>query len=80
MPTVFRTPGFRFFFYSNEGQPREPPLVRVEQGESEVKFWLRPEAHLAYNEGFSARALRQLPTLIETNRERIDKAWNEFFG
>jgi len=36
--------------------------------------------HLAYNEGFSARVLRQLLTLIEANRERIEKAWNEFFG
>ena len=23
MPVVFRYKGFRFFFYSNEGQPRE---------------------------------------------------------
>jgi len=24
MPVVFRDKGFRFFFYSNEGNPREP--------------------------------------------------------
>jgi uncharacterized protein DUF4160 len=46
----------------------------------EAKFWLRPEMHLAYNDGFSARALRELLTLIEANRERIEKAWDEFFG
>jgi uncharacterized protein DUF4160 len=80
MPTIFRTRSFRFFFYSNEGQPREPPHVHVEQGESEAKFWLRPAAHLAYNDGFSAKALRELLTLIEANRERIEKAWSEFFG
>ena len=80
MPTVLRARGFRFFFYSNEGQPREPPHVHVEQGEREAKFWLRPSVHLAYNDGFSARALRELLTLIEANRERIEKAWNEFFG
>jgi len=48
--------------------------------EREAKFWLQPEVHLAYNEGFSARALRQLLMLIEANRERIEKAWDEFFG
>jgi hypothetical protein len=37
-------------------------------------------AHLAYNDGFSARALRELLTLIEANRERIENAWDEFFG
>ena len=80
MPTVLRARGFRFFFYSNEGRPREPPHVHVEQGEREAKFWLRPEVHLAYNDGFSARALRELLTLIEANRGRSEKAWNEFFG
>ena len=80
MPTVLRARGFRFFFYSNEGRPREPPHVHVEQGESEAKFWLRPEVHLAYNDGFRASGLRELLTLIEANRERIEKAWDEFFG
>ncbi len=80
MPTVLRTRSFRFFFYSNEGRPREPPHIHVEQGEREAKFWLRPAPHLAYNDGFSARALRQLLTLIEANRERIEKSWDEFFG
>jgi len=80
MPTVFRARSFRFFFYSKEGQPREPPHVHVEQDGREAKFWLRPEAHLAYNDGFSARALPELLTLIEANRERIEKAWDDFFG
>ncbi len=80
MPTVLRTRGYRFFFYSNEGRPREPAHIHVEQGGKEAKFWLRPEVHLAYNIGFNSSALRQLLALIEANRERIEKAWNEFFG
>jgi hypothetical protein len=27
MPVVFRQGGFKFFFYSNEGDPREPMHV-----------------------------------------------------
>ncbi len=80
MPTVLRIRGYRFFFYSNEGSPREASHVHVEQGGKEAKFWLRPEVHLSYNDGFGARALRELLTLIELNHDRIEKAWREFFG
>ena len=37
MPTVFRHDAFRFFFYSNEGDPREPIHVHVMQGAGEQR-------------------------------------------
>ncbi len=80
MPVVFRSGGFRFFFYSNEGRPREAPHIHVEQAENEAKFWLRPPVSLAYNDGFNAKTLRELINLVEANRELIEKAWNDFFG
>ena len=58
MPTVFRERGFRFFFYSNEGSPREPVHIHVEKADLEAKFLM----------------------MVEANRERIERAWNEFFG
>ena len=36
MPTVFRQDGFRFFFYSNEGDPREPVHVHAMKGAGEA--------------------------------------------
>jgi hypothetical protein len=42
MPEVFRERGFRFFFYSNEGSPREPVHIHVEKDNVEAKFWLNP--------------------------------------
>jgi hypothetical protein len=54
MPVVFRESGFRFFFYSNEGMPREPVYIHVEKDNVEAKFWLKPEVHLAYNDGYDA--------------------------
>lgn len=42
MPTVFRHDGYRFFFYSNEGDPREPIHVHVMKGDGEAKFWVSP--------------------------------------
>ena len=60
---------------------RAKPGTSISNKESgEAKFWLRPEVHLAYNEGFRAGALRELLTLVEANRERIEKAWDDFFG
>ena len=79
MPTVLRRDGFRFFFYSNEGNPREPPHVHVRLAGAEAKVWLRPEISVAYNDGFDARALARLVRLIEANRDPIEQAWNEFF-
>ncbi|MGA8086453.1 MAG: DUF4160 domain-containing protein [Terracidiphilus sp.] len=80
MPTVFRDRGFRFFFYSNEGTPREPVHIHVERDENEAKFWVNPIVQVAYNDGHDARTLRELSGIIEVNRERIVRAWNEFFG
>jgi len=80
VPTVFRAGGFRFFFYSNEGDPREPVHVHVERGGAEAKFWVEPDVGVAHNDGFSARALREVAGLVEANRSRIEEAWREFFG
>jgi hypothetical protein len=42
MPVVFRQEGFKFFFYSNEGDPREPIHVHVRGSGGLAKFWLSP--------------------------------------
>ena len=80
MPIVFRDRGFRFFFYSNEGSPRETTHIHVGKDNLEAKFWLRPAVRVAYNDGYDARTLGQLSWIVTANRERIERAWNEFFG
>jgi Domain of unknown function (DUF4160) len=80
MPTVFRDRGFRFFFYSNEGSPREAVHIHVEKDDIEAKFWVRPEVKLAYNGGYDARVLRELVGVVEANRDFIERIWNEYFG
>ncbi|MCO5082275.1 MAG: DUF4160 domain-containing protein [Rhizobiaceae bacterium] len=80
MPAVFRYNGFKFHFYSNEGDPREPPHIHVLRDGIDAKFWLRPEVVVAYNDGFNARTLRELTAIIENRREEIEQAWHEFFG
>lgn len=51
MPVVLRYEGFRFFFYSNEGDPLEPAHIHVRAAGKEAKFWLSPEPLLARNNG-----------------------------
>jgi hypothetical protein len=80
MPVVFRSHGFKFFFYSNEGTPREPVHVHVEKGDAEAKFWLFPEVSVAYNEGYDARTLRELIEIVRKNRDLIVRTLNEHFG
>lgn len=41
MPTVLYINGWRFFFYSNEGN--EPVHIHVQKGEKECKYWLIEE-------------------------------------
>lgn len=79
MPVVFRRDGFRFFFYSNEGDPREPIHVHVRKDKGEAKFWITPVS-LASSDGFDARTLRELTGVIEDKAALIERTWHEHFG
>lgn len=77
MPTVFRSGGCRFFFFSNEGD--EPPHLHVERAEAVAKFWLVPEVRLEYSRRFRHRDLTRIQEFIEANQIRILEEWDEFF-
>lgn len=80
MPVVLRLDGFNFFFYSNEGNPRESVHVHVRKAGAEAKFWLSPEVRLARNDGFDARTLRKIATLAVEHRDHLEGSWNEYFA
>ncbi len=80
MPVVFRYKGFRFFFYSNEGSPREPVHVHVRLGSSEAKLWLEPQVRVAASFGFDAATLRELVEVAQSNRVLIERTWHEYFS
>ena len=80
MPVILRFKGYKFFFYSNEGNPLEPIHIHARDSDNEAKFWLQPEILLARNDGFSARDLKELIDVIELNRTMFVEAWNEYFA
>lgn len=80
MPVIFRYKGYRFFFYSNEGSPREPLHVHVDKDDCEAKFWIEPAVAVAYDDGFDAKTLRQLLDPVTRNKGRITKAWHGYIG
>lgn len=77
MPTILRTEGFRFFFFSNEGA--EPPHVHVECGDGHAKFWLGA-VNLAYSTGLKAQEIRRARELVAQHADQFVERWNEYFG
>jgi hypothetical protein len=80
MPVVFRKQGVRFYFFSNEGDPREPVHVHAGSGDGEAKFWLYPEVTIANSAGYNRKQLAWLVRVVTNRREQIERAWNEHFG
>jgi len=80
MPVVLRYKGFRYFFYSNEGDPREPAHVHVRSSSGEAKIWLSPQVRVAGSQGFDAATLRELVEVARLHRDLIERAWNEHFS
>jgi hypothetical protein len=79
MPVVFRHEGYRFFFYSNEGDPREPLHIHVRKGEAVAKFWLVPQVRLVESYAMSSSELRELTVVIEDHKDVIERYWHEHF-
>ena len=79
MPVVFFFRGYRFFFFSNEGDPREPVHIHVRKDSKLAKFWIEPEVKLADSYGFSARELNNISGRIDNRKAKIVEAWHEHF-
>ncbi len=77
MPTVLRLLGFRFFFYSEEGN--EPPHIHVEKGDARGKYWIDPVERV-YMRGFSRQDIKRAETFIHDHRQLINDTWHEHFS
>ena len=76
MPTILRVNGFRFFFYSEEGN--EPIHIHVDFAGKRAKFWVRPDVILASNLGLKASEIRKAKDIIVKYVSLIEEKWNEY--
>lgn len=77
MPTILLTQGFRFFFFSQEGN--EPPHIHVEHGDKVAKYWLNPVG-LSSSTDFRSHELKKVRMLVIENRHLFLEKWNEYFS
>ena len=80
MPKVFEINGFKFFFFSNEGNPLEPCHIHVRKSGCLAKLWITDKVDIADNIGFSASELNEIKKMAENNIILITEAWNDFFN
>jgi hypothetical protein len=77
MPTVLKIKGYRFFFFSLEGN--EPPHIHVEENDKVAKFWLEP-INLASSSGFRSHDLTKIREMVITHSKNFLEKWHEHFG
>jgi hypothetical protein len=77
MPTALRIDGYRFFFFSNEGN--EPVHIHVESGDGYCKYWINPVS-LVYSTGYNSTELNKIRKMVEQHSNQIEEKWNEHFS
>ncbi len=77
MPTILLVMGWRFFFYSNEGN--EPIHVHCRKGEKECKYWLNRDAfdiEEAFSYNMNNKDKRDVKKIIFEYFEFIESEWD----
>lgn len=77
MPTVLKVHGYRFFFFSNEGEER--PHIHVESGDNYAKYWLKSVV-LASSFCYNSSEITYLRKLVETHENLFWEKWHEYFA
>jgi len=79
LPTVLLKKGWRFFFFSNEGN--EPIHIHVVKGEKSCKYFLDEsniEIKMAFQRNMKVRDIREVKEIIFENFNYIIEQWKEF--
>ena len=80
MPKVFEIEGYRGFFFSNEGTPRDPIHNHIKKGEGEAKFWVTPTVSLAESWNLKVSELTRAQEIVVEHRQEILDFWNRYFN
>jgi hypothetical protein len=79
MPLVFRWNGYRFHFFSNEGDPPEPVHIHVSRMAPTPRSGFIPRS-CGVRQGLDARTLLKLSRVVEERSGEIERAWDEHFS
>ncbi len=74
MPKVLDIDGFRFFFFSEEGN--DPVHVHSKKGDAEAKFWLEP-IEAVYSVGFNPNQLRRLTKILREHADELAQKYKD---
>lgn len=80
MPELLRWNGYKFFFYSKEGMPLEPPHIHVAKAGCEAKLWLVPKVRVASSRRMDPHTLLMLTSIVEAHRDEFEERWNVHFA
>ncbi|MDQ4141971.1 MAG: DUF4160 domain-containing protein [Bacteroidota bacterium] len=76
MPTILKTYGLRFFFFSNE--PMDIPHIHVEKNNAYAKYSIAPVIEHVVSYAFTAKELGQIRALVQQHQTLLLTKWNEF--
>jgi len=72
MPVIFRHKEYKFFIYSNKGNPIDPPCILVRRGGNVAKFLLEPAVCFSESdETFAGWEIAELEKIIRKNKSFI---------
>lgn len=80
MPVILVLGPYRFFFYSNEGNPVKAPHIHVRSQNGEAKISLVEPYGVLLNAGFSAQELRKICKLVQEKQEILKGAYHDYFA
>ncbi len=75
MPTLLNQDGFKFFFYSNEHEPKH---VHVINGDEFAKVEL--STFSVVDNLMKSKNLKKALAIIECNNEIFERKWDEYFS
>lgn len=80
MPVVLRIKNYRFYFYSNEHEPKHIHIT-VGRGHPNVEVRIELETlEVTKVRGFSKKDVRQLIEIVEEYQEHLLELWEEYFS
>jgi hypothetical protein len=76
MPTIIKIDGFRFFFFSNEHLPSH---IHIEKADGYARIELE-NLQITESYNFNSKELKKIMILVEKNKQKLQKGWNEYFN